>query len=338
MEYNHKKLIEKTDTYTDTVWATVAFAHESSWNPTAKQIDATVKSGAGRAMTRPDKKVVTPDIVIQRKPDEGITAEVKHVFPPESEVERRKKIFQQLKSYDVPLTGWWTATKEIANHDLVLLTHSSHVVEAVDFLTKDLAEEEEGKFDRNLAIISYSRSDQTETSIMLRREHGALLDQKFSERLRRTVTLAVRHLVINGDVRFCDSEPPVPYTLLLMWKHVFPTMLDGVERDKKAGYTPISVTADKVTKTLQEFFGSKPENGNKGLPQKEWVERALDILTSLKMAHVDGKAYVIHYKNLHGDTLERFGRLCFEQEQKKTKSKKPKLQQSFEFPETGSKP
>jgi hypothetical protein len=334
MEYKHKKLLEEIDTYTDTVWATLVFAHECSWNPTAKKLDATVKFGVGRSMTRPDKKVVTPDLVIQRRPEQGIVAEIKHVFPPASELGRRKEIFQQLKNYDVPLKVWWIETKEIDHHDLVLLTHTSHAVEAVDFLTKDLASEEEGKFERNLAIISYSRSDQNEPFILLRKEHGSMLDPKLGEKLRLTVPVAVRHIVLKGDVRFCDSSPPVPYILRLMWEQVFPPQAEEIERDKKRGYTPIPVTVDKLTKTLQVYFGYKPDGtGNKGLPQKEWVENALNTLCSLKMAHQeDDKSYVIRYKTIHGDVLERFGRICFELQQKKEKNKKPKsVQQAFDF-------
>src|SRR5260370_22653565 len=152
MAYNHKKLREEIDNYSETVWATVAFAHECKWNDDTKKIDPSVRVGFGRPMTRPDKKEVTPDIVIQRRPDQGTVAEIKHTFPPTSEIERRQEIFTQLKNYDVDLTGWWTDSKQIENHDLVLLTHHSHVTHAVDCLTKDLAGTEVGTFVRNLAI------------------------------------------------------------------------------------------------------------------------------------------------------------------------------------------
>src|SRR5258708_3930627 len=130
MEYNHKKLQEEIDNYAETVWATIAFAHECRFDPDTKKLDPSVKYGLGKPMTRPDKKVVTPDLVVQRRKTQGIIAEVKHTFPPDPELERRREIFEQLKSYDVPLKGWWTESKEIEGHDLVLLTHMSHVVDA----------------------------------------------------------------------------------------------------------------------------------------------------------------------------------------------------------------
>src|SRR5258708_3406552 len=142
MAYDHKKFREEVDTYIDTVWATVAFAHECKWDEANRCIDPSVKIGLGRPMMRPDKKEVTPDLVIQRRPNRGTTAEVKHTFPPSGAVERRQEIFTQLKSYDADLLGWWTASKKIEEHDIVLLTHHSHVIDAVDYGTKELAGKE----------------------------------------------------------------------------------------------------------------------------------------------------------------------------------------------------
>lgn len=106
MAYSHKKLKEEIDNYNDTVWATAAFAHECSWNQSTKSIDDSVRTGIGRAMIRLNVTEVTPDIVIQRRPTEGILAEVKHTFPPQGEEGRRDEIFQQLKNYDAEMRGW----------------------------------------------------------------------------------------------------------------------------------------------------------------------------------------------------------------------------------------
>jgi hypothetical protein len=339
MAYNHKKLREEIDNYSDTVWATVAFAHECKWNEATKNVDNAVKVGFGRPMTRPDKKEVTPDIVIQRRTVQGIVAEIKHTFPPSSEIERRREIFAQLKSYDVDLLGWWTDSKRIQNHDLVLLTHLSHVTHAVDCLTKDLAGVEIGTFVRNLAIIGYYRSEQDQLYFTLKKEYGSLLDSELSEKLRLSVPIAVRHLIMTRQVRFYDSPPPIPYTLRLLWEQVFPELAQGIARDKKKGYTPIPVTIEALTQTLQKFFGYEPDTtGNRGIPRSEWIVSSLKVLDSLRMAEPGGTAgsYTIRYKTIHGDVLERLGRLCYNLQQKKpkVKTKKSKAgigQQSFNF-------
>jgi hypothetical protein len=324
MAYNHKKLREEIDNYSETVWATVAFAHECRWNETTKTIDKSVKVGIGRPMTRPDKKEVTPDIVIQRRPDEGTAAEIKHTFPPSGEIERRKEIFEQLKNYDVDLLGWWTDSKRIKCHDLVLLTHLSHATHAVDFLTRDLAGTAISTFARNLAIVGYYRSEQDQLYFTLKKEYGSLLDPQLSEKLRLSVPIAVRHLIMARQVRFYDSPPPIPYTLRLLWEQVFPDLAQGIERDKKKGFTPVPVTVENLTQTLQKFFGYEADaTGNRGIPRSEWVANALRTLDLLRMAEL-GKAagsYTIRYKAIHGDVLERLGRLCYNLQHKKLKGK-----------------
>lgn len=95
--------------------------------------------------------------------------------------------------------------KEIDHHGLVLLTYTTHAVEAGDFLTTDLASDDEGKSERNLAKISYSHSDQREAFILFVRatnlfiskttQHGAAAGsivfslRQFQSRRREAVAL-----------------------------------------------------------------------------------------------------------------------------------------------------
>lgn len=333
MPYNNEKLRIEIDNYNDTVWATVAFVHECRWDAASKKLDDTIRFGLGRPMTKSDgKTVVTPDAVIQRRPNQGTVAEVKHTFPPSDQGDRRKEIFEQLKSYDDDLMGWWTSAKKIAKHDIVLLTHLTHAIEAVDYLTINLAGKAIGKFDRPLSIIAYARFEQNQLYVTLKKEHGDLLDPKLSEKLRRSVQVAVRHIELGPrQIKFCDSCPPIPYILWLLWNYVFPDRAGQIERDKKKGYTPIPVSVEGLTSDLQNFYGFVPDGtGNKGFPQSDWIESALESFVSFRMAGRgdDSHSYVIHYKSIRGDFLERVGRLHYDLQEKKRgdKAKKPQLE------------
>jgi hypothetical protein len=193
MSYDHNKLINEIDNYTDTVFATLAFAHECRWNDSTKSIDAAVQVGLGRPMVGVQGREITPDIVIQRRPNLGTIAEVKHTFPPEREIARRDEIFRQLKNYDVDLKGWWTPSKSIEDHDLVLLTHFSHVIEAVDYLTVELAKRDIGAFRKKFAIISYIRSNQANSYFTLRRE-------------RSSCTIHIKNIMGTCVSRSCGSD------------------------------------------------------------------------------------------------------------------------------------
>jgi hypothetical protein len=112
---------------------------------------------------------------------------------------------------------------------------------------------------------------------------------------------------------------------------VFPVLAAAITRDKKKGYTPIPVTVDGLTSTLQKYYGFVADGtGNRGIPRSDWIHNALEKLDSLRMAHRTEAAgsYVIRYKTLQGDILQRLGRLCYEQDQKKkSKGKKPDTRQ-----------
>jgi hypothetical protein len=120
---------------------------------------------------------------------------------------------------------------------------------------------------------------------------------------------------------------------------VFPDLAHDIPRDKKKGYTPVPVTVEMLTETLQKFFGYEADaTGNRGIPRSDWIANALRTLDLLRMAEPSDTAgsYVIRYKTIHGDVLERLGRLCYDLQHKKakTKIKKSKAgvgQRVFEF-------
>lgn len=108
MPYDHSALQREIDNYQDTVWAIVAFVNECQWNVSQRRVDESVPYGIGKTMRRgADSQEVTPDAVVQKFDTQGIVAEVKHTFPPESEEDRRDEILGQLQKYDDDLHGWW---------------------------------------------------------------------------------------------------------------------------------------------------------------------------------------------------------------------------------------
>lgn len=320
MAYDHQSLLRKIDTYTDTVSAVVAFTHECRWDRDKRVVNETIPFGVGRPMKNDEGHELTPDIVIQRRPTQGVVAEVKTTFPPDNTNNRRDKVFQQLKSYDVELFGWWSANGQVGRHDIVLLTHDSHAVDATDYFA-GLAGDETGRFERNLAIVGFYRSEQHHSYITLRKYSGDLLDPELSSNLRRGVPIEARHIE-QQQKKFCDDPPEVPYLLLLMWTFLFPAYAEGRERDAKKRFTPVQVTADEVTTDLQRYYGFEPDaRGNRGVPRSEWIEDALEALVSFRMAQrgKTAREYVVRYKNLAGDVLERFGRLFHDREEKQAR-------------------
>lgn len=215
----------------------------------------------------------------------------------------------------------------------MLLTHLSHATDAVDYLTHDLKGKEIGTFERHISIVGYYRSDQSDLFFTLKKEYGEMLDAQLSERLRKSVPIPARYLILKGPKSFCDSCPPIPHMLRLLWGNIFPDLAAKIPRDKNKGYTPIPVTVAPLTETLQKYYGYPADGtGNRGIPRSEWVGSALETFVSLRMARrADSPgSYVIRFKAFHGDLLERFGHLCHEQQERKSQKSKSR-QTRFEF-------
>jgi hypothetical protein len=332
MAYEHQSLLREIDTYKDTVSAIVAFIHECRWDQNNRVVNGTIPFGVGRLMRNAHDDQLTPDIVIQRHPTQGVVAEVKTTFPPDNTNNRRDEVFQQLKSYDVELFGWWSLNGQVERHDIVLLTHDSHVVDATDHFV-GLAGKEIGRFERNLAFVGFYRSEQHHSYITLRKHSGDLLDHEFSSKLRRSVPIEARHIE-QQQKKFYDGCPPIPYLLSLMWTFLFPTYAEGQQRDARRGFTPVEVTSDQVTTDLQRYYGFEPDaHGNRGIPRGEWIEEALEALVSFRMAQRGNgpRRFVIRYKGLTGDVLERFGRLFHERREKESQRRRAPTRQPTLF-------
>ena len=76
------------------------------------------------------------------------------------------------------------------------------------------------------------------------------------------------------------------------------------------------MTVRGVTEELQQYFGF-PSSGARSpeIPKQAWVREALDALVDFKMSEFKGNGeYVIRYRRGRTDTLQRFGRLCFQRQ------------------------
>jgi hypothetical protein len=108
--FNSSRLKENVDTYTDAIYAVLAFVHHARWDPAARRVRPDVEFGIGRRfVTSKDNRVapntvITPDCAIQFASGAGIIAEAK------PGVARLKAVWEenlkQLVKYDDFLTGW----------------------------------------------------------------------------------------------------------------------------------------------------------------------------------------------------------------------------------------
>jgi len=295
--------------------------NEVRWNQDKRSLRSEVKYELGRRMTTsPTNPVspraeVTPDAVVQAKEQSGFVVEVKLGLP--KEVCFWDKDIRQVQKYDDDLEGWWTRSEHIPAHDILVLVPLTRAVRFVDRV-KDGIQERKWDFRRSLSVTGFIKRSGAKDFITLKQEWGALSDRNLSERLRESVSIHLVILAATYKEKFLDSRPPPPYLLHIIWDGLFTHYAADLPREEEGGFVPLSVTVVRVTKDLQEYYGS-PSAGERSpeIPGASLVREALDALVEGKFAERkrDGE-YVIRYKRTRSDTLRRFGRLCFVLEQK----------------------
>ena len=319
------------------MYAVLAFVNEVRWDPVASHLRPEVVYGVGRKMTTsPQNRIspttdVTPDCVVQRSPAHGVVAEVKKGLP--SELAYWEKEVRQLQKYDDDLRGWWTSNERVDNHDLVALVPLLRSVQFSDLINDGIGL---GKwsFKRKLVTLGFQRQVGPEkTWMFLKKEGGALSDAEFDKRMRYGTQVNIGLLIeLYGDRKFLDSAPMLPIILQILWDNLFTEYVATGNYESQAGATLLKLSAEQITTDLQKYYGF-PSSGLRSpeIPKRRWVIEALDALVGFRLATSDGSGgYTIRYKRQKGDTLERFGRLCF-------RSKKPQNdsagqgQRAFDF-------
>jgi hypothetical protein len=178
----------------------------------------------------------------------------------------------------------------------------------------------EGKwtFERRIAVVGFFKTSGVKDFLSLKKEHGSLSLGNLDERLRESRQIDMALLIATyNDRRFVDHMPPLPYLLQILWDHLF-TQYAAASGDKGESGSALSldVSVAQVTRDMQEYFGFQSAGPRSpGIPKAKWIRKALDALVAFRLASQksDGQ-YTVGYKRTRGDTLKKFGKLCFERD------------------------
>ena len=329
-----EKAKKEANDYEQTVLALFAFANHVCWDESSKSLLSGSQFSFGKGMINQDGKQVTPDLIVQRTENYGIVAEAKKSLPQEKKYWLKE--FQQLKSYDGELKGWFTPTEEIDIADLVLLIHQTRGPAASRFLSEKIDEGTLSFLDK-ISVITFVVSAEVQEFLNLQKIWGKMSFQNLERSFEDVRPVALETLtILYGGVKLYDAEPPLPYFLQILWDHVFNRMKENLEYDERRKCVPIPISLDALTKYLQDYFGS-PKHPNRErepeIPKKGWVAKALETLCFANMAEQDSSnpnTYVIFFKRKRQDTLEMFTKICYEVEHKSKRREKGK-QLSIEF-------
>lgn len=318
--FNPTRLKEDVDTYVDAVYAVLALANHARWDDTAKSFRSEVQFGVGRRFNSADGGggTLTPDAAIQLSDALGIVAEAK------PGVSRSRTAWSQnidqLKKYDADVVGWWTKNEQIKTHNVVALLPLPRVADFIDLIEARIRD---GSltFSRPMVVVGFVKNTSADRTWVLLQSQttafGTISDTELKERLRRAVPIDWQLLLTHyKDVRFIDAEPPLPYTLYVLWDMVLTKRAYGRENEKGQNWIALDVDVKSLTEQVQEYFGFRSDGPRSvEIPRQKWIRRALDALVVFGMAtRLDESRFRIKYRRYRSkdrDTVAFFGRLQF---------------------------
>lgn len=251
---------------------------------------------------------VTPDLIVQMNDKYGIVGEVKIAFPENKE--HWDDDFKQIQKYDDHLKGWITSDEYIESNDIVLLTHLTKKTPCVDYITDKLSSKEI-QFNRNFAVVAFSKNIRAEFFMFLEKAYGNISDSAMNESLRKGINMPLNRFMPIYKIKFYDTEPPLPYLMCILWEEIIPQLANDEDLMIKKGHIiDIEVNCQKITEMLQEQFALRINHDDRqpDIPKKAWVKKALDKFEELGYAEKkmnSNEDYVVRWQNIR-NTIDIF--------------------------------
>lgn len=263
---------------------------------------------------------ILPDAVFQYDNDNhGILCEIKTSMPYPDYFLLEE--FRQLERYSEDVKGWDTSTKEVQNHDILLLCHvmdSDRIVNKIsDWISKG-----EINFKKQFCISEWGTVESLKFGerdvILIRHKFGETGCVSFNQKLRENIKLDVDGLVTQyEECRFTRKEPPVEYIMVQLWTCIFPALTEKTE--------DFEINITDLLKVAYDYY--IPWSGIEGeysQIRKTWITKAMDKFCEISLAEkVEDRPenYLIYYgkrieKNVTEYFVEKTCRKDIEREQK----------------------
>ena len=301
----------------------LALVNEARWDPGKRELRADVSYGIGRRMTTSaENRVspsteVTPDCVVQLGKEMGFVTEAKLGLPKDENL--WDGYIVQMQKYDDDLAGWWTEGERIQQHDVVGLVPLNRAAKFADKLEAGV-KDDKWRFVRKVCVVGFIKETRVKEFMTIKKERGELSEHGLEQRLHESRAIPLEILIVQGR-KFVDHPPPLPYLLQIMWDDLFTRYAADASNANSTDSITLHLNVKKVTEDLQSYFGFESRGPRSPeIPRAVWVRKALDALVDFKIATSIGDGeYAIGYRRTWKDTLKKFGKLCFQLEQKKQK-------------------
>ena len=302
-----------------------------------KQNEKTARHSIGRRMTTSDNNLVskrndqTPDLVVQVSETEGYVCEAKMTMS--NDKEGWDEHVQQLQKYDDDLEGWWTHDSKLKNEsNTVLLIDAEKSIKLKKHI-ESLIKANGLLFRQPIAFVGFIQqsTNTNEEALLFSLDWGKIYNRKLHDELEVRKRIELESYVAFLDRwKFYDAQPPVEHTMEVLWQHLFNDLKTSVDYDEKTKSWPIEINVQSITLEMQKLYGQQPQEPREvSFPQVKWIRNALEHFEVLQLAKKkDFDNYVVSFKRLKGELLERFSKSRRLMEQKLEKKRQMELQLS----------
>ena len=306
-----KRIEDESDSYGQTIETIICFDCAVRWLDERRDYVKDSYFLPGRRLSKTSKDsndYVTPDIVVQFSLKYGLIAEAKIAASTQQDFDKASR---QMHTYDASLFGWKTDDEQIETHDISLV---------VDDLNRNAVQRyfEERTFDRKFTLVASSHLERSRDARKIEKYYGVFSDNRLEVKFRDPVPVPLEELDIVrriSAVKFYDAEPPVEYTMDVLWMSVF----NEISQKEAVGASKmLSVRVAELTEMVRERYAFRQlDRRQPQIPKTKWIRDALNGFKEIGYAVQKDDEYHIKYQYQRKDSmLAVFAKKLFEARKK----------------------
>lgn len=241
------------------------------------------------------EREVTPDMAVettgQKRPYRAVV-EIKESLP--ALPKDWDGVIDQLEKYRLATGGWDSAVSDMP-HDVMLATDTPHAGKFASWLRNDHARSDMAKWLVVVMVVTTKYNDKEFMKIA--RVHGRISSLKIDSELSLPKGYQIPLYKVMrkmGRMKFYDSNPPVEYTMAILWDHVFSKFVHAKKLQKimDGEKVTISVSMKQIQKKIKSFA----PRTNQGCVRRSWISDAMSTFEKISVvSRRDGDSFVISY-------------------------------------------
>jgi hypothetical protein len=295
--------------YANGVLALTGFIHEVKYQlASGRDLDYAI--GPSMSTSKANRvapcRKVTPDAALWVGPEYGVIVECKSGFPQDRS--RHREELRQIEKYDDDLSGWPREHPRPSDVDIAVLVRS-RVARPLANAMQGALEAGTIHIERDWAVVRYELSAaEAKSTVVLDLVAGGFSNEALQGPFRAQERRILEETIhTEGYPKFTDDDPPVAYTVWVMWDFVFSHLTPEAEYEERldGAIYVLRLTVAEAHCAVVTRYGVEAADRQHCYPEARWVEAALDALVHVGWAELSDAVYRVSYQE-RSDSLAQF--------------------------------